>query len=264
MSMATLDHNAVDGKLFLPDRRAAANPQAALRLFCFPYAGGNAQIYRQWAAALPATVEVCPVQLPGRGNRLQEAPFTKLTDVVQYVTAAIAPYLDKPLAFFGHSMGALISFELARSLRRTHNVEPVHLFVSGRRAPQIPRTRPAIDQLPEAELIAELRRLNGTPREVLANAELMQLMLPTIRADFAVVRSYEYNTEAPLNCPITALGGLQDEDVPREQLEGWREQTNAACTVRMFAGDHFFLHAAEPLLLRVLARDLQQLANTLG
>ncbi|MBV9927177.1 MAG: thioesterase [Acidobacteria bacterium] len=259
-----LESVPTSGQLFLPDRRATANPQAALRLFCFPYAGGSAQIYRQWPASLPAAVEVCPVQLPGRGNRLLEPPFTTMAEVVAYLSDAVGPFLDKPFAFFGHSMGAVISFELARSLRRARGVEPRHLFVSGRRAPQLPRTRPPIHQLPAPELIEELRRLNGTPREVLANAELMQLMLPVIRADFAVVSSFRYTAEPPLGCPITALGGLQDEDVPREHLEAWREQTSAACTVRMFAGDHFFLQSAEPLLLRVLARDLQQLAANLG
>jgi medium-chain acyl-[acyl-carrier-protein] hydrolase len=258
--MATPERGNEDGRLFMQDRRAASNGRATLRLFCFPYAGGGAQIYRHWSSSLPPSVEVCAVQLPGRGNRLMEPPFTSITDAVAHLTAAFAPLLDRPLVLFGHSMGALISFELARSLRRTYGVEPRHLFVSGRRAPHIPRTRPPIDQLPDPELIEELQRLNGTPREVLDNEELMQLMLPTIRADFALVRSYRYEPDAPLACPITALGGLQDEDVPREQLEAWREHTAAACTVRMFAGDHFFLQSAEPLLLRVLARDLQQLS----
>ncbi|HEX8091839.1 MAG TPA: alpha/beta fold hydrolase, partial [Blastocatellia bacterium] len=207
---------------------------------------------------------VCPVQLPGRGNRLQEPSFTRLVDLVQALNQALFPYFDKPFAFFGHSMGAMIAFELARSLRRDYGLEPMHLFVSGRVAPQIRRQEPITYDLPEPELLEELRRLNGTPKEVLEHPELMQLMLPLIRADFQVVQTYKYSPEPPLSCPISAFGGLQDQGVSRAALEAWREQTAATFIIRMFDGDHFFLHGVQPLFLSILAQELYGLVKSIG
>jgi medium-chain acyl-[acyl-carrier-protein] hydrolase len=239
------------------------NPQARLRLFCFPYAGGNAMIYRQWQASLPPSVEVCAVQLPGRGKRIQERPFDRLQPLINAAARALLPFFDKPFAFLGHSMGGLISFELARQLRRDSNRMPAHLFVSGRRAPQLPSREAPTYDLPEAEFLDALRRLEGTPAGVLQQPELMQLMLPLLRADFAVCETYAYTDEPPLDCPISAFGGLQDSDVERGQLEAWTAQTTAATRVRMFPGDHFFINSQQPLLLRALTHDLHQLIAAL-
>ena len=232
-------------------------PQAHLRLFCFPYAGGGVSIFRAWSDSLPADVEVCPVQLPGRGTRLMEPPFTRLSPLIQALAQALFPLMDKPFAFFGHSLGALVSFELARQLRREYAVQPVRLFISADRAPQIPNRDPAIHSLPEGEFLVELRRLNGTPREVLEDEELRQIMLPLLRADFAVYETYGYSTEPPLNCPISAFGGSQDHRVSRSDLEAWREQTSVSFSLRMFPGDHFFLNTTQPVLLRVLSQELR-------
>ena len=190
------------------------NPQASLRLFCFPYAGGKAVSFRAWSSGLPTTVEVCPVELPGRGSRLMEVPFTQFEPLISALAQALLPYLDKPFAFFGHSMGALVSFELARLLRQKYGLSPVHLFVSGRGAPQVvPVPDPPIHALPEPAFLEKLRGLNGTPEAVLENAKLMQLLLPMLRADFAVIETYVYVPEPPLNCPITAFSGWQDRKV---------------------------------------------------
>src|SRR5436305_4022919 len=158
-------------------------PETTLRLFCFPYAGGGAMIYRNWADYLPASIEVCPIQLPGRGNRLKEPAYTNLRNLVDELANSLAPYLEKPFAFFGHSMGAKIVFELARELKRRHGLEPVHLFASGCRAPHIPYDKPTTFDLPEDKFIEELRSLNGTPKEALENSELMQILTPILRAD---------------------------------------------------------------------------------
>ncbi|HEX8559978.1 MAG TPA: thioesterase II family protein [Pyrinomonadaceae bacterium] len=238
--------------------RQRPNPQAALRLFCFPYAGGSTHIYRNWAEHLPAKIEVCAVQLPGRGNRLREAPFTRMDSLVREAAKEIAPLTDKPFAIFGHSMGAVIGFELARLLRREYATEPVRLFASGRIAPQISRDDKQTYSLPEQEFIAELRRLNGTPKEVLEHPELMQVMTPVLRADFEVTQTYEYRSEPPLGCPISAMGGLRDTDVPREDLQAWREQTTGAFSLRMFPGGHFFINTDGALLLQAVARELYQ------
>lgn len=238
--------------------RPKPNPQARLRLFCFPYAGGSALAFRKWPQQLPPGVEVLAAQLPGRGVRIRETPFKNLHVLVEELGRAVRPYLNKPFALFGHSMGAMISFELARLLRREGAPAPVHLFVSGRRAPQIPDTDPTTYNLPDAALVEELRKLNGTPPEVLEHPELMELMLPLLRADFEVVETYDYKPEPPLGCPVSAFGGLQDFEVKREHLEGWREQTTSEFALRMFDGDHFFLQRAEPALLHTVARELHR------
>jgi medium-chain acyl-[acyl-carrier-protein] hydrolase len=237
--------------------RRKPSPQARLRLFCFPYAGGGVSIFRAWSDGLPADVEVCPVQLPGRGTRLMEPPFTRLSPLIEALTQALFPLLDKPFAFFGHSLGALVSFELARQLRRQYAVQPVRLFISADRAPQIPNRDPPIHSLPEGEFLVELRRLNGTPREVLEDEELRQIMLALLRADFAIYETYRYSTEPPLNCPISAFGGWQDHRVNRGDLEAWREQTSVSFSLRMFPGDHFFLNTTQRPLLGALSQELR-------
>jgi medium-chain acyl-[acyl-carrier-protein] hydrolase len=218
-------------------------------------------MFRTWADVFPAAIEVCAAQLPGRENRLGEPHFTRLQTLVEAVADALAPMLDTPFAFFGHSMGAMIGFELTRSLRRQHRLEPVHLFISGRRAPQIPHTERPTYNLPEAELLDELRRLSGTPTAVLENPELLQLVLPLLRTDFEVCQTYTYVPEAALGCPITVFGGLQDAEVPRESLAAWREQTSASFTLRMFPGDHFFLHTMQHDITRTISGQLSRLLS---
>jgi len=232
------------------------NPSAELRLFCFPYAGGSAIIYRSWADLLPKNLEICPVQLPGRGTRLRDQPFTRLMPMIEALASGLLPYFDRPFAFFGHSMGAAIAFELARHLRKHFQREPEHLFVSGRSAPQIPDPIPCTYDLPDAEFIAELRRLNGTPQEVFDHPELLQLTLPLLRADFAMVQTYRPSPGEPLRSPITAFGGLLDHDVRREYLEAWSKQTADRFSLRMFPGDHFFLQTSQILLLKAVAQEL--------
>jgi medium-chain acyl-[acyl-carrier-protein] hydrolase len=234
------------------------NPRARLRLFCFPYAGGSSLIYRQWPEGLPADVELCAVQLPGRGSRLREPAFRQMPTLVERLAEVLPPLFDRPFAFFGHSMGASMAFELARRLRSDHAPEPCHLFVSGRRAPQTPDTDPPSYQLPEPVFIEELRRLNGTPQEVLEHPEMMQLLLPVLRADFELIQTYTYEPGPPLTCPISAFGGLQDLDAGRDLLELWREQTTAAFSLQMLPGDHFFPHTARPILLESISRKLHQ------
>ena len=231
------------------------NPQARLRLFCFPYAGGGSAVFRAWEDKMPDTVEVCPVQLPGREARLMEAPFNRLSTLVQAAAQALLPYLEKPFAFFGHSMGALVSFELARQLRRQHDLAPAYLFVSGRLPPQMADNSGPTYDLPDAQFMEMLLNLNGTPKEVLEHPALMELMLPMLRADFEVCQTYRYVEEPPLNCPLTVFGGLQDE-TDRKSLETWREQTTASFSLRMLPGDHFFLHTAQTQLIRIVAQEL--------
>jgi medium-chain acyl-[acyl-carrier-protein] hydrolase len=233
-----------------------SRPQARLRLFCFPYAGGGALMFRDWHTELPPTVEVYPVQLPGHGNRMREQPFTDLFQLVEAAAKELLPYFDKPFAFFGHSMGAIISFELSRLLRRMNGPLPRHLFISGSRAPQIPDPRPPTYNLPDSEFLQRLEELKGTPVEVLENAELLQLILPVVRADLTMCQTYDYLEEPPLSISITAYGGLQDEEVSRAFLEAWQAQTTVFFKTRMLPGDHFFLNTVRQLFLHTLIQDL--------
>ncbi|MEL6438045.1 MAG: thioesterase II family protein [Cyanobacteria bacterium J06621_8] len=232
-----------------------SSASASLRLFCFPYAGGSSQIFRPWLNRVPETIAICPIELPGRGFQLKSAPYKQMEPLVQAIAEVILPYLDQPFAFFGHSMGAVISFELARLIRRQHNLKPSHLFVSAHRAPQVPDPEPPIHNLPQAEFIEELRKLNGTPEKVLNNAELMELLIPILRADFSVLENYQYRPEATLDCPISVFGGRQDQKVQPEELSRWREQTCRSFELKMLEGDHFFINSA-PSLLPELVQQL--------
>lgn len=231
-------------------------PQARITLFCFPYAGGTNLIYKNWAAHLPPSIALCPLLLPGRASRLHEPAFTDVFSMVEAIAEAIRPDLGMPFAFFGHSMGGLIGLELARLLRRQDGAQPEHLFVSGCRAPQIPDPDPPTYNLPDAEFLAEVDRLNGTPKDVLEHPELMKLLVPLLRADFQVCQGYVSPPEPPLSCPITAFGGLQDSDIPRAHITAWSEATTGRFTHRMLPGDHFFLHAHEPLIVHAVASEL--------
>ncbi len=234
-------------------------PRARLRLFCFPYAGGGASIFRAWPNNSPLDLEVCPVQLPGRENRLLEPPFSRLSALIDSLTKVLLPYLDLPFAIFGHSMGALISFELTRELRRQHGLNPAMLFVSAHRAPQVPDAKAPIHHLPETTFLEKLRRLGGASETALENAELMRLMLPTLRADFALCENYHYTSEDPIRCPISAFGGLQDREVSERDLAAWRYQTQSAFMLRMFPGGHLFLNLVPRSIVRAITDDLSEL-----
>lgn len=234
--------------------------EPSLRLFCFPYAGGSSEIYRGWQRWLPEQVDVCLVHLPGRGKRFGEQPFTRLPALVQAIADRISLELEGPYALFGHSMGALISFELSRELFRRNSTAPERLFVSGRSAPHLPSERSVTFNLPHDELIAEVKRLNGTPPEVLENPELMEIFISPLRADFEIVETYKYCPEEPLPSPITVYGGLQDEHVPLEHCRAWNVQTSAGCNVRMFAGDHFFIREPQSDFIAAFRKDV---VNTL-
>lgn len=231
-------------------------PDPRVRLFCFPYAGGSAATYRSWSEVFPPDVEVQAVQLPGREWRLKEEPYSSVFPLVEDLAVVLKDLFDTPFAFFGHSLGALISFELARELRRRGLALPAHLFLSGHRAPQLPRQEPSIHDAPDDVFYDGLRTLEGTPEELLGNQELMELLLPALRADFAMAETYEHHAEPPLDCPISVFGGLGDRVTDRPKLEPWAEHTTREFKVRMVPGGHFFVEESRDLVLRAVFQDL--------
>jgi medium-chain acyl-[acyl-carrier-protein] hydrolase len=213
-------------------------------------------MFYRWTNALSPDVQVCPVQLPGRESRLDEPAFNRVGPLVKELTLALEAYLDVPCAFLGNSMGALVCFELARELRRLGG-GPRWIFVAASMAPQLRSRSKAMHELPEAEFIQEMNgRYNGIPAVVLESPELMRLFLPVLRADLAVLETYEYEPEPPLECGISVFGGLDDGEVSREELSAWSQQTRGPFRLRMFEGDHFFLNGRREQVLRAVAEDL--------
>jgi surfactin synthase thioesterase subunit/glycosyltransferase involved in cell wall biosynthesis len=228
-----------------------AETSAAPRLFCFPHAGGGAG----QPLALSGWTAV-PVRLPGRESRLAEAPFERMGPLVAALAGQIDGYLDQPFAFFGHSMGAVVAFELVRELRRRSRPLPKMLIASGARAPQFRRHHVPPPAPSREAFVEELRRLDGIPAEVLGDGALMRAILPALEADAAVYRNYIYAEESPLPIPVRAYGGADDPNVRREHLDGWREQTTASFAVRVFPGGHFYTTTAREAFLEALERDL--------
>jgi medium-chain acyl-[acyl-carrier-protein] hydrolase len=229
-----------------------------VRLFCFPHGGGNASSFREWAAQLPENVELCAIQLPGRGARMTEAPAKSVAQIVLGLAEAFHPYREIPVALFGHSLGAIISFEFARQLR-SMNIRPVHLFVSGCVAAHLPDPEAPISHLNAREFIDSVsKRYHNIPDEILHEPEMMNLWLPALRADFTIRETYRYVDGPLLDCPISAFGGQQDGSVTVEELAAWRDLACGAFSLRIFPGDHFFIDSARESLLKLVAADLER------
>lgn len=235
------------------------NPQAAIRLITFAHAGGSAALFRTWGTGL-SNIEVIAVDLPGQGKRVREKAETQITPIVEPLARGLRPLLrEKPFAFFGYSMGALVAFELTRLLRRENDVQPLHFFAAARRAPHQPDPRPPLHILPEQAFIREVqRRYNGIPDVVLNEPELLALFLPVLRANLTLIETYQFEDgdEVPLDCPMTVIGGLQDPTTSAEDLGGWRDLTSGAFTRQMFAGDHFFVAKQQAAILGAVMKAL--------
>lgn len=223
----------------------------------FSICGRSAEVFRLWPRYFPPEVDLCLIHLPGRGYRFTEQPFKRLNHLVKALADHIGGELQRPFAFYGHSMGALISFELTRELRRRHAVEPVELFLSGRGAPHLSIESTRFN-LPHQKFISQLRELNGTPQEVLENEEITEILLPILRADFEVDETYEYQPEACLSSAITVYRGLQDKEAPASALLEWKEYT-PDFKIRLIAGNHFFIrdpNVCFPEVCGVTFRDI--------
>ncbi|MEV5176581.1 alpha/beta fold hydrolase [Streptomyces flaveolus] len=232
------------------------HPAARLRLVCVPYAGGGASAYAQWAQELAPDLEVHAVRLPGRESRLSEPPLTDVRDVVAALGEELLAAIRPPFVLFGHSMGALIAYELTRWLRAVGGPGPERLLVSGRQAPHLARRVRSPYDLPDAEFVEALRSLGGTPEEVLGDAHVMRLLMPVLRADFRLNDAYRHRPGKPLDCPVSAFGGRDDPVVGEDGLRAWQAHTEGPFTLHMFDGGHFFPHSAQRELLSVVGREV--------
>ena len=233
--------------------------QTALRLFCLPYAGGSTATYYPWADELSSQIEVCPIQLPGRGHRLREQPFAELPSLVSVLADVLYPYIDRPFAIFGHSMGSFIAFELAQRLRSQYASQPVALFVSGRRPVHLPERYKHIRELPEQEFLQALHRRYGMLEHVLKNKDLTDVFSPILRADFSICETYQYSTDEPFSCPIFAYGGISDRDVQAQELADWRRYTKNIFKMHMVPGGHFFIETHQSSFFNAFRGDLAML-----
>jgi medium-chain acyl-[acyl-carrier-protein] hydrolase len=229
-------------------------PGARLRLFCFPFAGGSASALHRWASLGPS-VEVVAVQYPGREARFHEPPFKRIPALVDSLGPVMLPLLDRPFAFFGYSLGSLVSLMLAYWLRRSGAPAPRGMMVAAGTPPRLCLPR-ATFTLSDEALIDELRRYGAAPPQVLAHRELMELMLPMVRADFEMVDTFVHPDEAPLAVPMAVWGGEEDSRPSPDTLAAWREHTTQDFSLELLPGGHFFIHSAAQQLREAVERTL--------
>lgn len=250
---STLSMTREKASLLFRSLRGCSAPQ--LRLFIFPYAGGSTSAFRNWPKHLPSSIEIRSLELAGHDTRFQEEASTNWEQIVSESSAAIAALVEVPIVFFGHSMGSMLAFETARTLRRTYGIGLEACIVSGRSAPQMVSRTPSLGHLASKVLVRKLSELyGGIPEEALADEELVELMARVLRADLAVVDGYRYAPDEPLPCPMAAFGGKADPWVTEEELSLWGRQTSGEFYVEQFAGDHFYLRdetAGHILLQRI-------------
>jgi medium-chain acyl-[acyl-carrier-protein] hydrolase len=231
---------------------------AALRLFCLPYAGRTTDLFNGWEASMPPGVEVAGIAMPGRGLRWRHPPYRRLPDLVTDLATELAPWLDRPYALFGHSMGALVSFELARELRRRQARPPELLMLSATRPPPLAVRYAKVHDLPDAEFVEVLSALAGTPQEILEDPSFARIFLPALRADFELCETYRYVEEDPIATPIVVFGGIEDPYVSPAVIGEWGAETTGGFREHFLPGGHFFVNSATDELLPAIASELRR------
>ncbi|MGK4006555.1 alpha/beta fold hydrolase [Sorangium sp. So ce1036] len=237
--------------------RPAPRASARLRLFCFPYAGSGPALFRRWVDAIPEDVDIMAVRLPGRDSRIKEPAYREWPALLAAIEDSLRDMLTGHFAFFGHSMGAAVAYELARQLSAKGRPLPAHLLLAGCRAPHVPRYIPAIHHLPDEEFYEGLRDISGTPPEVLADKKFMALLAPTLRADIRLAETWSGTASEPLAVPITVFAGADDAIAPPDRMPEWAHYTRRQFAAHVLPGEHFFLHTAEDALLRHIRSTLE-------
>jgi medium-chain acyl-[acyl-carrier-protein] hydrolase len=251
---------SIETGLWLSNASGVENPR--LRVFGLPHAGGGASLFRRWPEDLPAGVEVLGIQLPGRENRWKESAISNMRELIERLVPFMEPLLSSPYVLFGHSMGAIVGFELAREFRRRSLPQPGHIFVSARRAPHLPEFRGRIAHLDEREFVALIhQRYGGIPQPVMHDPDLLRLFVPALRADIQLIETYRCPVEEPFSFPLTAFGGQQDTSVTVRQLNAWRSLSNGPFRLELFPGGHFFPQTAREAMLRSVLEDLRPLID---
>jgi medium-chain acyl-[acyl-carrier-protein] hydrolase len=233
--------------IFFPKPR----PNALVRLICFSYAGGSSATYLSWQNDLDSNIELAVVQLPGRGARLSTPPFQTMTEIITALFLALEKLSNKPFIFYGHSMGARVAYELTLMLLRFQRPLPIHFIASGSVAPCIERTKELTYHLPDDEFIIKVGELNGSPPEVLANKEIMLLILPALRADFKIIETYHNNSKLTIPTKISVLAGDQ-EDLEIAHVEAWFALFQTKADLHWINGDHFFIEKNKTEVLEIV------------
>lgn len=228
------------------------NPQARTRLIAFHHSGGGASAYFPWVKHLSPSVELIALQLPGREGRFQEPLLNRVEDIIHYVSKEFALYTDKPFFIFGHSLGALLSFEFAKSIQKTYSVSPHYIIVSASKAPHLPLRRKSFSQLGASSLKAELTLYGGISQEIIENEDLFDIFCPILKNDFSIAENYNYRKSEPLLCNMLALSGSQDQSVQEEEIVAWAQHIQGHFTHISFPGDHFFLKQHQPKILEII------------
>ena len=233
------------------------------RLYCFAYAGGSSSIYAAWARALAPAIAVLGVEMPGHGSRFAETPLTTVSEMATDAADAIAASGSRaPYAFYGHSLGAIVAFETSRILGERFAEQPIHLFAGAARAPHLPAVVAPVSHLPSGEFLeAVQQRYGGLPAALFEEPELLEMVLPVLRADFTAYENYTYTQAAPLHHPITAFHGTDDPVVRSAAVNEWSHVTDSLFRLKEVEGDHFFLNTSRELLLQHIREGFEQSAG---
>lgn len=234
-----------------------------LNIFCFPYAGGSASSYLPWADYLPESVELFSVQPPGRSSRMFEKPFTRMGPLVEDFLEEFSKFTNTPYILFGHSLGSRIAYELMVSCQTKRIRLPEHFIISGSRGAHISYREDPIYNLSDEEFVSKLKELNGTPTEILENKELMNLCLPTLRADFEIADTYS-SSKVILDCATTIIGGQEDHNVSYENLNCWNELFINNGDIHLVPGDHFFIDKNRAAVLHLVNQVIKNVLNNLA
>lgn len=253
--------NAYSPNPWLVNLRPVTDP--SLRLFCLPHAGGGVPAFRSWLKHLPPGIELWAVQLPGRGARLKESPYSRVENLVQDLMPAMTPFLDRNYAIFGHSLGAVVGFELARRFQREALSLPRRLFVAACRAPQVEAAEKPLHGLSDEVIQAELRKLNGTPDEVFEHSDLLRLVMPAIRGDLEAYETYTYQAGEALPSGITAFAGDHDGRFQLHEVQAWEQVAGGDFSFHVVKGDHFFIQNAEDDFFRIFLEEIEKITNPL-